>query len=393
MTGERPSLPTRPRPGTGDRPSLPTRPGTGDRPNLSNRPGIGSLPGDLTRPSPGDVSDFLGMDRPLRPGGGTAVPLPGRPDVGNRLGPSKRPVIADRPNFGDRSRWSNNTVISQRPQWVNNDRSINVNIQNRWNTALINPAQRGWWNPTPARLGFWGGWANGVRRGWMQSHRHNVWFTAVWWSTHPFPVGGWHFHFWRNPLPARHWWIAPTWPQATRWFTWSAPSAVWAQPVFYDYGVDGNVVFQDNSVYIGGQQVADADEFAMSAMDLATISPPESDDQAASAEWLPLGTFAVSTNEKDIEPSHVIQLAVSRDGIVSGTLFNIDTDQAQAVQGQVDKTTQRVAFRMGESERIVAETGLYNLTQEEAPVLIHFGADKTENYLLVRMEYSDDEEP
>ena len=52
-------------------------------------------------------------------------------------------------------------------------------------------------------------------------------------------------------------------------------------------------------------------------------------------EWMPLGTFAVSTNEKDVEPSQVVQLAVNRDGIISGTLYNIDTDQAQAVQGQI----------------------------------------------------------
>jgi hypothetical protein len=338
------------------------------------------------------------MDRPLRPDGPTATPLPGRPGLGERPGVGDRPIVGDRPgvgnrpNLGDRDRWANNTVISQRPQWANIDRSVNVTINNRWNTAFVNPAQRGWWAPPPARIGFWAGWATGVRRGWVVAHRRNVWFTPVWWGRHPFPVGGWHFHFWRHSFPARHWWIAPTWPQATTWFTWSAPPHVWAQPVFYDYGSGGNVIFQDNNVYIGGELVSTADEFAMSAMDLATVPPPESDEQAATAEWLPLGTFAVSTNEKDVEPSHVVQLAVSREGIVSGTLFNIDTEQSQAVQGQVDKDTQRVAFRIGESEAIVAETGLYNLTQEEAPLLIHFGAERTEQTLLVRLEYTADDD-
>jgi len=182
------------------------------------------------------------------------------------------------------------------------------------------------------------------------------------------------------------------WGRVTTWFTWSAPATVWSQPVYYDYGSGGNVIFENNNVYVGGEQVATADEFAMSAMDLATVPPPQSDDQAAAAEWLPLGTFAVSTNEKDVEPSLVIQLAVSKEGIVSGTLYNIDSDQSQAVQGQVDKDTQRVALRIGESEQVVAETGLYNLTQEEAPVLIHFGTERTENYLFVRLEYAEDNE-
>jgi hypothetical protein len=31
------------------------------------------------------------------------------------------------------------------------------------------------------------------------------------------------------------------------------------------------------------------------------------------------------------------------------------------------------------------ETGLYNLTKDEAPCLIHVGSERTEQWLLVRM--------
>lgn len=124
----------------------------------------------------------------------------------------------------------------------------------------------------------------------------------------------------------------------------------------------------------------------MSAMDLATVEPPESEEVAAESEWMPLGTFTISTSEDDTDPTRVVQLAVNKEGIISGTLYNIDTDQSQSIQGQVDKETQRVAFRIGESEDVVAETGLYNLTQDEVPLLIHFGTDRVENYLMVRLE-------
>lgn len=397
---ERPSLPTT-RPGQPEgRPGLPeNRPNFSDRLGSVQRPGISTLPGSVTRPTPGDLGDFLGMDRPLRPGQSPAVPLPERPGIGDRPGLADRPSIpnrpgtGDRPNLSDRTRWPDNTVINQRPQWANIDRSVNVTINNRWNAALVNPSQRGWWAPPAARIGFWAGWATGVRTGWGVANRRNIWFTPIWWNRHPFPIGGWHFHFWRVRFPVRHWWIGPTWVQTTGWFTWTAPPQVWAQPVYYDYGTQGNVVFRDSNVYIGGDRVCSTEEFAVSAMNLATVSAPESEEQAAMAEWLPLGTFAVSTNEKDLEPSHVVQMAVSREGIVSGTLFNIETEQSQAIQGQVDRETQRVAFRIGESETIVAETGLYNLTQEEAPLLIHFGTERSENYLLIRLEYdSTDEE-
>lgn len=113
---------------------------------------------------------------------------------------------------------------------------------------------------------------------------------------------------------------------------------------------------------------------------------PASEDDAQKAEWLALGTFTVSAGEQDVDPTRILQLAVSKEGIISGTLFNTATDTTQAIQGQVDKQTQRVAMRFGDSEDIIAETGLYNLTQVEAPVLVHFGPEKIENWLLVRLD-------
>jgi hypothetical protein len=142
-------------------------------------------------------------------------------------------------------------------------------------------------------------------------------------------------------------------------------------------------------VFIGGQDVASTTDFAESAAALATAPPPANEQEAARAEWMPLGTFAVSTGKQDTEPSRVVQLAVTKDGIIGGTLFNYQTDQTVSVQGRVDKETQRVAIRLGESEQMVLETGLYNLTQDEVPVMIHFGKDRTENYLLVRLENDD----
>jgi hypothetical protein len=198
-------------------------------------------------------------------------------------------------------------------------------------------------------------------------------------------VGGWHYwrRFDRNPW--RFWWTVPTWAVLTNWFNWGTP-VVWTQPVFYDFGPQGNVVFQDNSVLIGGERVASTAEFAMSAADLATVPPPASESEAEAAEWLPLGTFAVSTDEEEVEPAWVMQLAVSREGIIAGTLFNTETDEAQTVQGRVDKDTQRVAMRIGDSESFVAETGLGNLLQDEAPLLVHFGPDDVETWLLIRLE-------
>ena len=57
-----------------------------------------------------------------------------------------------------------------------------------------------------------------------------------------------------------------------------------------------------------------------------------------------------------------------------------------AVQGRVDKQTQRLAFTIGDNQDVVYETGVYNLTQAETPVLVHRGPDSRETQLLIRLE-------
>lgn len=279
-------------------------------------------------------------------------------------------------------------AVHRRPSWANvNNVTVN-NVHNRWQTAVTRPARPGWWNVAPARAGYWHGWADGVRTHWRYPY-HNC-FGSAWWGVHRHPIGGWHYYhgFYRRPWS--YWWRAPTWAAAAGWFTWGAPAEIWTQPIYYDYGEGGNVVYQDDSVYIGGQEVATAEDFAATAADLATVDPPPDDAAAEAAEWMSLGTWAVTTDEQDLEPTQIIQLAVNKDGVVSGTLYNTQTDQAQTIEGRVDKETQRLAFRLGESENVVVETGLYNLTLDEAPALVHFGADRTETYLLVRLEQPED---
>jgi len=40
---------------------------------------------------------------------------------------------------------------------------------------------------------------------------------------------------------------------------------------------------------------------------------------------------------------------------------------------------------------VVAETGLYNLTNDEVPVLVHFGADRVEDRTLVRLKQPEEQ--
>ena len=264
-------------------------------------------------------------------------------------------------------------------------------MNDRWDDVFRRPDRGGlnnWVDRHPDRRSYWGGWGYGVRSRWAFGYGRRDTFNANFWNAHYTNINfnNWNYGYGFGRHGWGYWWGTPTFAGLASWFAWTAPAAVWSEPVYYDYGQGGNVYYEDNSVYVAGQEVGSAADFAASAANLAAVEPPASEAEAEAAEWMPLGTFAVSTDAKDLEPSRVIQLAVNKQGIVSGTLYNYSTEQAQSVLGQVDKDTQRVAFRIGDNENIVVETGLYNLTQQECPVLVHFGTDKVEDWLLVRLE-------
>ncbi|KLU02078.1 mu-protocadherin [Rhodopirellula islandica] len=355
---ERPNRPgSADRPGTGDRPGIGNRPGTADRPSLADRPGAGTRPGLENRP---------GLDR--------------RPNPGDRLPPNRRPDI----NIGDVN-IGNNNIINNRMGWANLDNNRVNQINNRWQNRLNNVSN--WPAIPPHRYDHFHRWGNQVR-----NHCHYHGFGPNWWGRHPFRFCGWHYFYSYRYYPSSYWWSTPTYPTVTNWFTWSAPAPSMEQPVYYDYSSEGNVTYEDNRVYIGGEEVATSEEFAQTAADLATVDAPESEEIAEESEWLPLGTFALTTDADDVDPDRIVQLAVNKEGIVSGTLHNQKTDETQAIQGQVDKQTQRVAMRIGENEDIVVETGLYNLTQDEASVLVHFGTETQDTYMLVRLPSPEDSE-
>jgi hypothetical protein len=81
-----------------------------------------------------------------------------------------------------------------------------------------------------------------------------------------------------------------------------------------------------------------------------------------------------------------LQLAVSKEGVIGGTYQNTDTDSAENVEGMVEKASQRAVWTIGDNKDTVFETGIYNLTEDETPVLVHFGPEQTQQWLLVRLE-------
>ena len=82
----------------------------------------------------------------------------------------------------------------------------------------------------------------------------------------------------------------------------------------------------------------------------------------------------------------ILQLAVSKEGLVSGVWFNRSTNKSAEVEGQVDPDTQRAAIRRPEQPDVVLEVGVYNLTQNASPCLMHFGTVNTQTWYLARLD-------
>ena len=170
-------------------------------------------------------------------------------------------------------------------------------------------------------------------------------------------------------------WTAATWDSMDGWFGYGDE-----QPVYYDYG--NNVTYQDNSVYMNGQDMGTSEQYYDQAQTLAETGSkaPSSDD----AQWMPLGVFAM-THGKQNNANLIVQLAVDKQGIIRGNYTAKLTNDTKPIQGSVDKKTQMAAFTIGDNKENVIETGIYNLTKAEAPILVHFGKAKTEQWLLVRL--------
>ena len=64
-------------------------------------------------------------------------------------------------------------------------------------------------------------------------------------------------------------------------------------------------------------------------------------------EWLPLGVWALAHQEEKGEAYIFFQLSIDKDGVVRGAYQNILSGEKSPISGQVDKETQRVAWKMG----------------------------------------------
>ena len=273
---------------------------------------------------------------------------------------------------------------------TNQIHNINSNLNNGFRHHHINNGGFGFGNRgfgfNSFGFGFgspyWNNWGLGVRGFWNPYGYYGL-FGNRFWATNYCYFPWRRSYYYGAGYPYSYWWGYPSWGGLQSFF----PYYGWNTPYYYGYGPGGNIVYSNGMVYMDDVPIATAADYAASAAELAAVPTPANPD--AQVEWLPLGTFALSENENDKNPSRVVQLAVDKDGLVSGTMVNKTTNQVYPIQGRVDKETQRVAFTIGDAKDVVFETGIYNLTQQQTPVLVH-GDGREETYLMLRLEQPKD---
>lgn len=186
-------------------------------------------------------------------------------------------------------------------------------------------------------------------------------------------------NFWHQypGLTAR--WLGPTF-RPVAWAALSGYGGYSEEPVYYDYG--STTVYDGDSVYVNGDAVATQEQYADQATQIAaagqSAAPPNAD------EVTPLGVFGMVQGDEKTA-TQFVQLSLDKKGVISGEYYNATTDQTEKLAGAVDQKTQRAAWTVADRKTIVYEAGIANLTKDETTMLIHYGKDKTQQWILVRI--------
>lgn len=169
------------------------------------------------------------------------------------------------------------------------------------------------------------------------------------------------------------WWRYATAAGVGSWLGWNS------NPYYYGYYDDGFYEWPSDAYDSGNgssEVYAEQKETIQNAPQGST-----------SDEWMPLGVFALTRgSNSQTTPNIYLQLALNKEGLLSGTYYNTSTDAAYGAEGVVDQETQRAAWKVVDNEGApILETGIYNLTRDDVPVRVNFSDGTSQEMLLVRL--------
>lgn len=180
-------------------------------------------------------------------------------------------------------------------------------------------------------------------------------FTAEWYRDHP--------NAWQATHPHADAWAVATGASLVAWL--ALPVAAWDA-----YGTSNVIVESEGAAeepaVINEEQLADSG------------AAPVSDD----TEWMTIGVYSLIHDNSD-DPTRIVQLELSKEGVLRGTHYDLISEQADVIQGAVDKKSLTVAWKVGSDGRTTFQTALPELTDPTANVTLRFPNGTTSTWKLV----------
>lgn len=182
-----------------------------------------------------------------------------------------------------------------------------------------------------------------------------------------------------------NWWRPAAWATIASWGSWN-----WSTPYYYD---DVGYAYPITSPITTTESAYSSpyDAYPQNTTPSIQIYPAQSAHATAASteeDWLPLGIFAVANNANAaLSTNRFLLLAINRSGGMAGVLYNSTTDSAQDLTGIVDPASQKAYLYMANRpDSPIASTGIYNLTEDQTPINVHFYNGSEQNWILVRLK-------
>lgn len=218
----------------------------------------------------------------------------------------------------------------------------------------------------------------------QQNHpNRNNWFNNQFFNQHNYTPNYWH--------AGNNWWRPATWGAAASWLSWYPGGGSYPAYYYGDEGYPVELSYDDANAYIPTEYNTTTYQPQVNIYGGTPPAPPPeepiTDSSTIQGDWLPLGVFAAGKSTTQAGYSNMfVQLALSKEGDISGTYYNAGTDQTHPIEGLVDRDTQVVLWKLSDKpDSPIMTTGLYNLTQDVAPVKVQFSSGPLETWYLVRV--------
>ncbi len=233
------------------------------------------------------------------------------------------------------------------------------------------------------------------------------WFNNEFWTSHGYQPSYWSNSY--NPWNYGNWggvnsWISGAWgnpyyfddgistdidPETQSIYEQNLPSNTTNTPS-YTYDSSSGITPATQSIYEQNLPANPANAPVDNSVRNVVPQRKTTSVQATSndsSNWMSLGVFALTNAEnQNAQPNMFFQLALNKSGAISGTYYNQASDKTYPIEGMVDKSTQRAAWKITQGTNSPTfTTGLYNLTLSQSSVEVYFG-NQTQNWLMMHVK-------